>query len=355
MYPSQRTSDLHREVAHSNGNPASLISWFEKQLEKNERQALLRAAGKTVDEDEPEHARRPIPRTEASALAIWSHALNLRADNGVAQHRGDTALIIAIKKLQEPLVKVLLDYGVSPNAHDLNYHRLTPIMHCVQRPSFTQPCENILKMLLEGGARVTATCADRARTALHFAVEKNHLMAVAMLLEYGADLWAADRNGETPIHLAMRQQRSSAVAQTLWDYSQEHYPDHILRVCHQAKTITGTLAASMLTTMRQRTGSDWAFARNFAQSFPTAKECHAEHLRLEEERRNEMHLKGPALPPVKSGAFGADQVQQPLSPSASVAAAATMEEMRATSTKVFTAAALASFCMLALPLLMKIR
>src|SRR5437762_2374265 len=56
--------------------------------------------------------------------------------------------------------------------------------------------------LIEHGANVQARHAEGGSTPLAFAVIKNDLAMVDLLLAHGADFKAADNYGATPLHLA---------------------------------------------------------------------------------------------------------------------------------------------------------
>ena len=53
-------------------------------------------------------------------------------------------------------------------------------------------------MLLIRGARINASGDSYSRTPLHWAVAQRRIQAVRLLLEYGADIKARDKSGDTP-------------------------------------------------------------------------------------------------------------------------------------------------------------
>jgi hypothetical protein len=56
-----------------------------------------------------------------------------------------------------------------------------------------------------------------SRTALHLAAEKSNLAAICVLLEFGADLWAQDANGMTPLMCALRSGVRADTAMNLFE------------------------------------------------------------------------------------------------------------------------------------------
>lgn len=105
------------------------------------------------------------------------------------------------------LCKLLIEHGADVNGFDegLGF----PILHAaIDRPE-------TLKLLLDRGANVRRRITyDGGRTgvwlvgdeatALHYAVAAGNLQSVKTLLEAGLDPTAADEEGQTPLHIAVR-------------------------------------------------------------------------------------------------------------------------------------------------------
>lgn len=57
-----------------------------------------------------------------------------------------------------------------------------------------------LKKVLDAGMDANTRDYDRGATALHLACNKGHVEAIELLIDYGADVNAANKRGRTPIH-----------------------------------------------------------------------------------------------------------------------------------------------------------
>ncbi len=104
-------------------------------------------------------------------------------DAGIAHwiYTGDTALHLAAAGYRVDIIRSLLTAGADPNAAH-NRRRGTPL-HYAADGCITVPAWN----------------------------EKHQLAAIRCLLEHGADLHAADANGATPLHRAVRTRCAGAV------------------------------------------------------------------------------------------------------------------------------------------------
>ena len=60
----------------------------------------------------------------------------------------------------------------------------------------------LVDILLRSGAEINATVEGSGRTALACAVEREHTETVRLLIEAGADLEMADKQGNTPLMIA---------------------------------------------------------------------------------------------------------------------------------------------------------
>jgi ankyrin repeat protein len=68
----------------------------------------------------------------------------------------------------------------------------------------------VVRVLLEGGAKVEGTDADQ-RTALHYAARHGHLEVCRLLLDWGANVNAVDWRTNTPLHWAAYSGRLAVV------------------------------------------------------------------------------------------------------------------------------------------------
>jgi len=128
-----------------------------------------------------------------AAGAGHSEVVQLLLENGAntnaKNRRGQTPLELAQGGKQVVITEVLLD---ALNAEDL----ANALLSAVQRGD-----EELIKQILDRGADVNAH-DDFGLTALHHAVAAVHKEALAMLLEHGALVDAKDNAGRTPLHYA---------------------------------------------------------------------------------------------------------------------------------------------------------
>lgn len=149
--------------------------------------------------------------------------LDHRADPNLARENGETPLMIAARLGRVDLMKRLLDKGASANARDKKFGQ-TALMWAAGHPE-------AVRLLLDHRANFRAvtktwdvkytnylpttvtlgktgipwnndgdyTVKKGGLSALHFAVQKNDLTSVRLLLDAGADVNAAAADGTTPL------------------------------------------------------------------------------------------------------------------------------------------------------------
>ena len=141
--------------------------------------------------------------------------LSLLAEEGEIDHvlatRGESLLRKALVCKNLPVVEVLLDRGVDPNAGMLEgqdvvgslgryrdvYGTRGELEMFSHRPS-------ILEILLSRGADVNFAHSKDGYTPLHVAASKDNYEAAEFLLKYGASPNIVDKSGMTPLHYALR-------------------------------------------------------------------------------------------------------------------------------------------------------
>lgn len=120
------------------------------------------------------------------------------ADLEIRSTKGDTPLMLAVKKKKLEIVRTLLAHGASVN---VKTNRGTPLLHSVI--SCREGSDILLDLLLANGAEVNIIDTS-GRTALHRAF-LNHLYVTCIdpierLLQRGAELNLVDENGTAPLH-----------------------------------------------------------------------------------------------------------------------------------------------------------
>jgi ankyrin repeat protein len=150
---------------------------------------------------------------EAGDLAAARAALGDPPDwpNVVDPYLGTTVLSMAIGCAPLPVLRQLVADGVDPNFHraDDGFPTLVDVIHHrrADRPELRRwhDAHEVLRLLLDAGADVHARGLNDW-TALHFACSNDDGVAVAMLLDAGADPGARTRidDFETPLDIAVQ-------------------------------------------------------------------------------------------------------------------------------------------------------
>jgi ankyrin repeat protein len=116
---------------------------------------------------------------------------------------GATPLMRAAKSLDLPAVRLLLDKGANPNAMTKAY--LTAVMFAAGAATGRNREADALQAIalcVKSGADVNAFNSN-GQTALHFAAERGADALVKSLVEQGAELDLVDKDGRTPLDVAM--------------------------------------------------------------------------------------------------------------------------------------------------------
>ena len=99
------------------------------------------------------------------------------------------------------LVRELLDNGV--DVHQTDEEGETPLLMACRKGNYA-----LIKMLLAYGANVNAVGGPnnktRTTTCLHYACKNQYPEIVWLLLKHGADIDAMDEDGWRPLHYACR-------------------------------------------------------------------------------------------------------------------------------------------------------
>lgn len=109
------------------------------------------------------------------------------------------------------VLALLLRRGTDPDLHDAGGH--TPLYRAANECGWDAGPE-IVRVLVRAGADVNACSGVTRATPLHMAARRGFAQIAQTLLEYGADMNAQDRKGDTPLDRAIHC-RKDAVAQLL--------------------------------------------------------------------------------------------------------------------------------------------
>jgi len=162
---------------------------------------------------------RPPPRTTGAldAVDLVRVLLAHKADPNAAlkspllarQHNGGdpslgagaTPLMRAAKNADVPLMRVLLEHGADPNR--TTRAGMTALRFAMAPGRRKSPRDTLeaVKVCLDGGAAVNAR--DESGTPLHAAAIAQGEAVVRLLVERGADLAAKDKQGRTPLDVAL--------------------------------------------------------------------------------------------------------------------------------------------------------
>eukprot|EP00043_Microstomoeca_roanoka_P019236 m.214097 g.214097 ORF g.214097 m.214097 type:complete len:397 (-) comp16961_c0_seq21:794-1984(-) len=107
--------------------------------------------------------------------------------------QGDTPLKIALRRHDQDLIRFLITLGANPSARDRNGD--TPLHFAV-----LQDCE--VAMLLDAGADVNAQTTALGETPLHLALRENRTNIAQLLIHRGTNLHATDYDRQTPLDVA---------------------------------------------------------------------------------------------------------------------------------------------------------
>ncbi len=171
--------------------------------EKSELEKLLLA----ILDDDDDSARRLLKRAPSLATALIENARLYETRILHWLYANDSALHLAAAGHRVAITRTLIAAGADPNV--ARNHRFGRPLHYAadgapQGPLFDESRQvETIRCLLSGGADLHAADKNGA-TALHRAVRTRCAAAVECLLDAGADHAAANQSGATPFHLAVQ-------------------------------------------------------------------------------------------------------------------------------------------------------
>ena len=126
-----------------------------------------------------------------------------------ARYAGRTLLHVASGAGDLTTVELLLRVGVDPNAGDGGGH--TPLYY-VGNECRVSAGGNVVRALVQGGARVNAQAGVKRCTALHMAARRGNVDVAQALLDCGADIEARDSLGDTPLRRAVNCEKTDVAS-----------------------------------------------------------------------------------------------------------------------------------------------
>ena len=157
---------------------------------------LLIAGGADVNAHNNNYVTPVLTAARYGQIDVVKDLVAAHADvNAVSAETGRTALHWACENEHTPVVEFLIANGARTDIMDRK--KVMPII-----PAARQGQIEIVKALVAGKADVDAVSASTGRTALHWAVENNHVPVVEFLVARNARIDIADHDGDTALDLA---------------------------------------------------------------------------------------------------------------------------------------------------------
>ena len=172
-----------------------------------------------------ENNRHVSFKNMGACLALSSYSDNKNLINSLVQdydvdinsrdQKGNTSLMIATKRNQLGLIKLLIDLEVDINIKD-NYGRNSLIL-AVQGENI-----HIAKYLINSGSHIDIP-DNEGLTPLHYASLNNNFAIVNLLIKEGADVNIRDNSGRSALHLSILKENED-VAKIILQAGAEVYP-----------------------------------------------------------------------------------------------------------------------------------
>ena len=196
-------AEVNARVSVDEGTPINLAADFDKR----EVFESLLAHGADVNATATVGQRNVTPLMRAASGGFDEIVLLLlqhKADPNLSDDRKSTALLYAIDSERVAVAKTLLAHGANPDVQRDGYPAL---IHSMSRGN-----KEIAAALLAAKADVNAVDSRLQQSALHSAASQGNAELVKLFLAAHADVNLRDKNGETPLHLAVRGNADAIVA-----------------------------------------------------------------------------------------------------------------------------------------------
>lgn len=154
---------------------------------------MLIKYGASIDQTNPEGYNVLHFAAQRGDLETVKVLLAADANRNAMSLQGRTPLYLASSEGKENVVKELLKHHADPNI--AAFDGFTPLTINTSFPGITE-------MLIKHGSLIDDQMNPRGNTVLHFAVERNQIETIKVLLKAGADREIRNLNGFTPLELA---------------------------------------------------------------------------------------------------------------------------------------------------------
>ena len=156
----------------------------------------------------PQYKPRRCTALHIAAAAGFKHLVRAliehHADVNALNWKRQTPLMLAAFKGNVDVLQLLLENGAKADSEDES--RRGTVLVQILRRYHTQAegdsLPRIVQLLLQNGADIDARCECHRRTALHWVASRGMDRILEVLLPYGPELDAKDRDGHTPLHHA---------------------------------------------------------------------------------------------------------------------------------------------------------
>lgn len=126
-------------------------------------------------------------------IEVLKKLIQAGANLNLQSKKGETALLLAVKRNRPEIVQILIDARADLNL--TNQHGMTALMLAIENTE-------LLNKLIQAGANLNLQ-SDRGATALLYALEDKKTESVQILIDAGADVTLPDIYGLTPLMMAI--------------------------------------------------------------------------------------------------------------------------------------------------------